>query len=75
MDVLLVVGEKEQDVQILVKLNRRKLIDDVVGLVKQARDSEAFDMVLERGEVLNYVPRGGGVVSDLVLRGRVSTCY
>jgi YD repeat-containing protein len=57
--VLLILNKGfEQDMKFLVDLNTKALFSQVKTLMSQNKQREAFNLIVSRGEVLDYIPPG-----------------
>lgn len=70
MDILLVMSQRRRhDMRILVKLHSETLNQEVRQLLLSHQNRQAFQLVLKRAEVAEYLPEGTnpGILTDLIL--------
>ena len=59
MKVLLVLNNTElKNVRVMVQLTKKRVIQDVIGLLEQDKGKEVFDIVMREGQVVDYYPFG-----------------
>jgi hypothetical protein len=59
MMVLLILNKKhEKAVRVIVRLHTRRLKEQVEFLLREARDKEAFDLIVSKAMVEAYIPQG-----------------
>jgi hypothetical protein len=59
MKVVLVLSrDKARDLRIMVKLHTHQLKQQVASLLEANKSKEAFDLILKRAEVSEYIPSG-----------------
>ena len=63
MKVLLVLNNKHaRDVRILVKLQTKCLREEVITLLEKNKGKEAFDLIISKAMVEDYIPLGTKLV-------------
>ena len=59
MNVVLVLNrERMQNVRVMVKLKSRGLKQQVMSLLEKDRGREAFELMLKKAEIADYLPPG-----------------
>ena len=59
MNVVLVLNRKEaQDVRVVVNLQTKTLREKVIALLEEDRCREAFELMLLKAKVIDYLPPG-----------------
>ena len=59
MKILVVLNNTElKNVRIMVELTQKKVIQRVIDLLEQDREKEVFNIVMEKGQVVDYLPYG-----------------
>jgi len=51
-------NDKVQNFRVMVQLTKKKCIEKVISLLEEDRAREAFELLVTKGEVLDYLPRG-----------------
>ncbi|MBF0386079.1 MAG: hypothetical protein HQL27_09475 [Candidatus Omnitrophica bacterium] len=59
MHILLIMNKgMEKDIKVMVKLQRKSTIEEVIGLIEENKTKEAFDLIIRKAEVHSYLPPG-----------------
>ena len=57
--ILLVLNKgRSDDFKVMVRLHSEKLIKSVNSLISQQRAKDAFDLIVSKAEVEDYIPAG-----------------
>ena len=56
--LLIIENDKVKNLRILVSLTEKRLTEQVVTLIKDGRAKEAFDILMTKAEVKEYLPQG-----------------
>ena len=63
MDVLLILNGRERSTAVLVRLHTKALVNRVKQLISEARNREAFKLIVSKAQVRQYIPSGGSVIA------------
>jgi|GEM_PF-4413634 len=59
MKVLLILNNLElQNVRVMVRLTNKRTIRRVLSLLDKKKEKEVFDIVMDQGQVVDYLPYG-----------------
>jgi len=56
--ILVLDNSNVSNLRVMVKLTKRKFIKQVISLLEEDKDREAFEILRTKGEVVDYLPRG-----------------
>lgn len=59
MKILLVLNNTQvQNLRVMVKLTNKTVIKQVIQMMEDRKNKELFDLVMQEGEVVDYLPFG-----------------
>jgi len=59
MKVLVILNNLElKNVRVMVQLTNKRTIQHVLALLDKNKDKEVFDIVMDHGQVVDYLPYG-----------------
>ena len=56
--ILVLDNNKVRNVRVMVRLTKKKFIAQVIYLLEEDRAKEAFEILRNKGELVDYLPRG-----------------
>ena len=56
--ILVLDNNKVQNVRVMVRLTKKKFIEQVISLLEEDKAREAFEILRTKGELVDYLPRG-----------------
>lgn len=63
MKILLILNNLElKNVRVMVRLTNKRTIRRVLTLLDKNKEKEAFDVVMDQGQVVDYLPYGKRVI-------------